>query len=189
MNRIVPLFITVFFCFISFAQEEPIQVEIVKDSSYEFVDPIGSHELRVNMLDLLSGPALHVYYERVVNASSGYGVSTFLDVSDNDASYQNFSVNPYYRFYFLNRKDFGASGVFVEIFSSLASVESDVYYDVYDSDQNEFQISLGMSLGRKWVNRSGFTFETFLGAGRYLLDSEDGNEAHARIGIAIGKRF
>jgi hypothetical protein len=75
--------------------------------------------------------------------------------------------------------------MFVEIFSSLASVQS----DVYGSDKNEFQVSLGMSLGRKWINKSGFTFETFLGMGRYLLDSEDINEVHGRIGIAVGKRF
>jgi hypothetical protein len=185
MNRITPILFIVIASFTIQAQEEPIQVEIVKDSSYEFVDPFGKQELRLNMLDLLSGPALHVFYERVVDASNSYGVSTFLDLSDNNSSYQNFSVNPYYRFYFLNRKDFGAQGMFVEIFSSLASVQS----DVYGSDKNEFQVSLGMSLGRKWINKSGFTFETFLGMGRYLLDSEDLNEVHGRIGIAVGKRF
>ena len=85
----------------------------------------------------------------------------------------------------MNRKDFGAQGIFVEVFRSLASVEA----DNYGSGNNEFQVSLGMSLGRKWINKSGFTFETFLGMGRYLLDSEDINEVHGRIGIAVGKRF
>jgi len=185
MNRITPILFIVIASFTIQAQEEPIQVEIVKDSSFEFVDPFGKQELRLNMLDLLLGPAIHVFYERVVDASNSYGVSTFLDLSDNNSSYQNFSVNPFYRFYFLNRKDFGAQGIFVEVFSSLASVE----VDNYDSGNNEFQVSLGMSLGRKWINKSGFTFETFLGMGRYLLDSEEGNEAHGRIGIAVGKRF
>lgn len=166
----------------TYAQEEPVKVEIVKDSSYEFVDPLGEHELRVNMLDLLVAPALHIYYEHVVDASNGYGVSVFADLGDNDVSFQNFSVNPYYRFYFLNREDFGAQGLFVEAFSSLASVN-------IDNGTDEFQISLGMSVGRKWVNRRGFTFEAFMGFGRYLLDSSQGVEAHSRIGLSIGKRF
>jgi hypothetical protein len=127
-------------------------------------------------------PALHFYYERVVDASNGYGVSVFADLGDNEVSYQNFSVNPYYRFYFFNRKDYGARGLFVEAFSSLASVS---FYDLED----EFQISLGMSVGRKWVNRNGFTFESFLGFGRYLLNPNETHEAHGRIGLSLGKRF
>lgn len=166
----------------TYGQEEPIKVEIVKDSSFEFADPLGKHELRVNMLDLLVSPALHIYYERVVDASIGYGVSVFADLGDNEVSYQNFSVNPYYRFYFFNRKDYGARGLFVEAFSSLASVS---FYE----QEDEFQISLGMSVGRKWVNRNGFTFETFLGFGRYLIKPSETHEVHGRIGVSIGKRF
>ncbi|MGB0260256.1 MAG: hypothetical protein ACPF99_02485 [Flavobacteriaceae bacterium] len=185
MKRIV-LFIL--FVGYTYAQEDPIKVEIVKDSSFEFADPLGKHELRVNMLDLLVSPALHIYYERVVDASTGYGVSVFADLGDNEVSYQNFSVNPYYRFYFFNRKDYGARGLFVEAFSSLASVN---FYDGFFSveDQDEFQISLGMSVGRKWVNRNGFTFETFLGFGRYLINPSETHEVHGRIGVSIGKRF
>ena len=65
MKRIALVLILAIASFTIHAQEEPIQVEIVKDSSYEFVDPFGKQELRLNMLDLLAGPALHVFYERV----------------------------------------------------------------------------------------------------------------------------
>lgn len=182
MKKILSFSSVFLYCLILFSQEEPVKMEIVKDSSFEFADPLGKHELRVNMLDLLVSPALHFYYERVVDASNGYGVSVFADLGDNEVSYQNFSVNPYYRFYFFNRKDYGARGLFVEAFSSLASVS---FYELED----EFQISLGMSVGRKWVNRNGFTFEAFLGIGRYLLNPNETHEAHGRIGLSLGKRF
>lgn len=187
MNR----FASFFFLFIiaySYAQEEPVQVEIVKDSSHEFADPIGKHELRVNMLDLLVSPALHLYYERVIDASNGYGVSLFVDLKNNNVYFQNFSLNPYYRFYFLNRTDYGARGLFVEAFSSLASVNFHEEFGIYE-DKDTFQISLGMSVGRKWVNSSGFTFEAFIGFGRYLLDTPKPIEVHGRFGLSIGKRF
>ncbi|MDG1723109.1 MAG: hypothetical protein P8H91_03315 [Flavobacteriaceae bacterium] len=47
-----------------YAQEEnePItKVEIVKDSSYESPDAFGKHEIRLNALDLVVHPALHIY--------------------------------------------------------------------------------------------------------------------------------
>lgn len=180
-----------------FAQEEDekiTKVEIVKDSSHEFADAFGKHEIRLNALDLVVHPAIHVYYERIVDESNGFGASLFLNFGDNEASYQNFAFTPYYRFYFLNRKDFGASGLFVEVFSSFSSMNFDYYsYDIEEKSENEFQFSMGIALGKKWVNRKGFTFETFIGVGRYFIDRDDENyygpEAHGRFGLSIGKRF
>ena len=174
-----------------YAQEEnePItKVEIVKDSSKEYADAFGKHEIRLNALDLVLHPALHVYYERVVDESNGYGISLFANFGDDETTYQEFALTPYYRFYFLNRKDFGASGMFVEVFSSFASVN----FHKYDSslkDEGEFQFSMGLALGKKWVNRNGFSFEAFAGVGRYFSNQEGIPDAHGRFGLAIGKRF
>ena len=172
-----------------YAQEEDItKVEIVKDSSKEYAQAYGKPEIRLNALDLVVHPALHVYYERVVDESNGYGVSLFANFGDDETTYQEFALTPYYRFYFLNRKDFGASGMFVEVFSSFASVNFHKYSTRF-KDEGEFQFSMGLSLGKKWVNRNGFSFEAFAGVGRYFASEDGAPDAHGRFGLAIGKRF
>lgn len=185
--------IFIIFCTLNlgvFAQEETTKVEIV--NQFEGVEVLEKNELRLNALDLIVHPALSLSYERLVNDANGYGVSLFANFGDNDATYQNFALTPYYRFYFLNRKDFGASGLFVEAFSSFSSVN---FYDSYtsDNDKDEFQFSMGVGLGKKWVNRNGFTFELLAGVGRYFISRDTENnyppEAHGRFGLSIGKRF
>ncbi len=154
-------------------------------------------ELRINALALLAGPALDISYESNISSSSGLGGSLFLNFSGDNYGSQNFSLSPFYRFYFFDLKDYGARGFFVETFTSFASVES---YDRYSGDlpggnytepeqENLFQWSLGFAAGRKWINRAGFSFEFFLGLGRYLLNTDNMDEVHPRIGASLGKRF
>ena len=172
----------------AYAQEETTKVEIV--NQFEEVELLEKNEIRLNALDLIVHPAISLIYERIVDESNGYGVSIFANLGDHDATYQNFSLTPYYRFYFLNRKDYGASGLFVEAFTSFSSVDFDKNKD---TNSNKFQFSMGVALGKKWVNLNGFTFELFAGVGRYFVDNgaddHDRPEAHGRFGISIGKRF
>ena len=172
--------------------DNPTKVEIV--NQFDDVEVSEKNEIRLNALELIVHPALSLSYERLVNASNGFGVSVFANFGDKDTTYQNVALTPYYRFYFLNRKDYGASGLFVEAFSSFSSVNFyDYWYDDGNNDKNEFQFSMGVGLGKKWVNRSGFTFEILAGVGRYFIDRDTDNyshpEAHGRIGLSIGKRF
>ena len=100
--------------------------------------------------------------------------------------------------YFLNRKDYGTKGVFVEAFSSFAtskdndSSDYDELTDSYIERDNIFRVSIGVTFGRKWISRSGYTYEPFVGFGRYL-DNQGSNgsnpEAHFRFGLSIGKRY
>ena len=195
MNKVLIVCFLIIGVFCGYAQEneeDVTKVEVV--NQYEEVEILEKNEIRLNALDLIVHPALSLSYERLVNESNGYGISLFANFGDLDATYHNFSVTPYYRFYFLNRKDYGASGLFVEAFTSFSSVNfQDYWYDSIEKDQNEFQFSMGVALGKKWVNRNGFTFELFAGVGRYFIDNAtDDNyhpEAHGRFGISIGKRF
>lgn len=181
------------FCFGVYAQEEQTtKVEIV--NQFEEVAVLEKNEIRLNALDLIVHPALSLSYERLVNHTNGYGVSIFANFGDDDTTYQNFAITPYYRFYFLNRKDYGASGMFVEAFSSFSSVNfNDYWYGDEVKSENEFQFSMGIGLGKKWVNSNGFTFEILAGVGRYFINRDKENysqpEAHGRIGLSIGKRF
>ena len=183
-------------------QEKVIKVEIVKDSSFEAADSFGNNELRVNFFDLLVLPGFHGYYERIIDENSSYGTGLFINFSDNlssDIVQRRFAISPYYRLYFLNRRDYGAKGLFVELFGSFASAKDmddndlyDVYYDDFDDRDNIFRFSVGATIGRKWITRSGYTFEPFIGVGRYLDShgSSDRNpEAHIRFGFSIGKRY
>ena len=183
-------------------EEKVIKVEIVKNSSFEAADSFGNNEFRVNFFDLLVLPGFHGYYERIIDENSSYGTGLFINFSDNlssDIVQRRFAISPYYRLYFLNRKDYGAKGLFVELFSSFASAKDmnddalyNVFYNDFDDRDNIFRVSVGATIGRKWITRSGYTFEPFIGVGRYL-DSQDSNggnpEAHLRLGFSIGKRY
>ena len=154
--------------------------------------------MRVNFFDLLVLPGFHGYYEKIIDENSSYGTGLFINFSDNlssDIVQRRFAISPYYRLYFLNRKDYGAKGLFVELFSSFASAKDMNDYGLYndfDDRDNIFRVSVGATIGRKWITRSGYTFEPFIGVGRYL-DSQGSNggnpEAHVRLGFSVGKRY
>jgi hypothetical protein len=140
-------------------EEKVIKVEVVNNSSLDAAYPKGENELRVNALSFLTVSDINIFYERILNRSSSFGLSMFINGGDDvgDITDRKFAINPYYRFYFYNSKEYGARGFFVEGFSSFASLESE-----------SLQVSLGMSIGQKWVNTNGFSFELFLGLSRYI---------------------
>ena len=135
-------------------------------------------------------------------------------IRDRSSSWsEKFSLNPFYRFYFLNKTDFGGEGYFAEIFIKFSNIEynKETYYN--DPMPNEpystteeikvWDIAPGFGVGRKWVNKKGWTFEYMVGVGRFLF-ANNGNddctncgydvydnrpEATFKGGISIGKRF
>ena len=177
-------------------EEKVIKVEIVKNSSFESPEVLGEREIKLVVTDILFVPGLHGYYEKIVdeNSSFGFGVLTALDDSVVGVN-RRFAFSPFYRLYFLNRQDFGAQGSFIELFSSFASVrnfEFDVLSNGYSDSSTVFRFSLGATLGKKWVTRNGYTYETFVGAGRYLDNKDeidDNPQTHIKLGLSIGKRF
>ena len=177
-------------------EEKVIKVEIVKNSSFESPEVLGEREIKLVVTDILFVPGLHGYYEKIVdeNSSFGFGVLTALDDSVVGVN-RRFAFSPFYRLYFLNRQDFGAQGSFIELFSSFASVrnfEFDVLLNGYSDSSTVFRFSLGATLGKKWVTRNGYTYETFVGAGRYLDNKDeigDNPQTHIKLGLSIGKRF
>ena len=193
------------------------QVEVLKNDKQvtELFDEIGDSEIKLDVIDFLTQPALNIGYEIINDSYSSYGAEVFLNFNDNNLSRswaEKFSLNPFYRFYFLNKTDFGGEGYFAEVFIKFANIEYDRNIYFYDSMPNEpystteeikaWDIAPGVGVGRKWVNKKGWTFEYMLGFGRYLFansendDSPDGGsvsdyrpEATFKGGISIGKRF
>ena len=212
---LLPLFILLFT--LSYSQDVQ-QVEVIKSDKQvtKLFDELGDSEIKLDVLDLLSLPALNIGYEKINDSYSSYGADIFLNFNDGSASNswsEKFSLNPFYRFYFLNKTDFGGEGYFAEVFLKLSYLhyDRDTYYygpnpDIpfYIGSENvkTFDIAPGVGIGKKWVNKKGWTFEYMIGVGRFLFndkgdDNLDGDyssnnyrpEATFKGGISIGKRF
>ena len=130
--------------------------------SQENEDNIRTHELRLDGLKLLAGPIAEASYEFVKNENSGYGVSIFVNLgSDSPVWVENFSITPFYCYYFFNKEDYGAKGFFVEGFGKLSFGDNSYENINYNNDRDEenfTDLSLGMALGQKWVNKNVFFF-------------------------------
>lgn len=110
----------------------------------------------------------------------------------------NFSVTPYYRYYFGNKP---AAGFFAEGFGMLNNFRD--YYSTYIGDWNSgigywennrktrTDFALGIGIGGKWISRKGVLLEINAGVGRNIFGgSYDGEfELVGRGGITVGYRF
>jgi hypothetical protein len=212
---LIPLFILLF----TKAYGQDVQpVEVIKSDRQvtELFDELGDSEIKLDVLDFLTQPALNIGYEKINDSYSSYGADVFFNFNDNNSSSswsEKFSLNPFYRFYFLNKTDFGGEGYFAEVFIKFSNIEynRETYY--YDPMPNEpystyeeikvWDIAPGFGVGRTGVNKKGWTFEYMVGVGRFLF-TNDGNddctncgydvydnrpEATFKGGISIGKRF
>jgi hypothetical protein len=203
MKNLITLFFII--TLTSYSQDKIQQVEVVKtDTQIEkFSKQIGSKEFKLDFLDLLVFPALSVGYEKINDSSTAFGATLFINLGGEDSDWNdNLAITPYYRFYFLQSEDYGGYGVFAEVFTKFAFGDAEVYNDNFTNNsnfpayenENYFDMALGLAVGRKWINRKGFTLETLFGVGRNLFfdeesDSGDRSAASARLNISIGKRF
>ena len=178
-------------------EEKIIKVEVVKNSSFESAESYGDNEIKLVVSDIIFVPGFHFYYEKIIDSNSSYGIG-ILTAFDDEGIFgvnRQFAISPFYRMYFLNRQDFGAKGSFVELFSSFARVqnyEAGQFYLGRENDETYSRFSFGASIGKKWITRSGYTIETFIGGGRYLDNIDDIGDnpgGHFKLGLAIGRRF
>ena len=99
-------------------------------------------------------------------------------------------INMLMAIYFFNKEDYGAKGLFVEVFSKFASGED--YDDVFNNGDEKvdyFDAALGLSIGKKWVNRRGFMLEISLGGGRNIGLDDNSPDFTFRGGVSLGYRF
>ena len=124
------------------------------------------------------------------------GLGFSANFNSSDLGIFNFHISPYYRVYFLNREDYGAGGLFAEVFSSIGETEYESYEyeglrEVYVNNK-QIQVSFGASIGKKWINRKGYSFEWQIGMGRFLGGENENSSmqrTHGRFGFSVGKRF
>jgi hypothetical protein len=178
---------------ISFAQE--------KEATYP-QDVNKKYEVKLNAFSLIVFSSLDVSYEYLLNKDSSFGIGVFYNFNDvdNDLYYpKRFSITPYYRWYFSETRF--ARGFFVEGFGMLNTYEDNYYYDYngnYNGDQpiKETDFALGVSVGGKFIIKSGFTAEIYGGVGRNLFNNDSNNnnvnfsnDLITRGGISLGYRF
>ena len=180
------LILTLFLCFSLGAFSQEIEIEFPQDIDKK-------HELSINALTLIVSEWVDVSYEYLIDEESSFGVDLQFGLDNNQDfdTYRTFSVTPNYRRYFSNKY---TRGFFLEIFGMLHSYE-DFYYD-YNTVSNTYltasktDFSLGISVGGKWVTKSGFMTEIFAGIGRNLSNDEDDFlQVVGRVGISLGYRF
>ena len=195
MKKLILIFILT--PLLSIAQEVR-KVEVIKsDTQIENLNKLlGQNEIKIDFLDFVLFPALTVGYEKSRNSSTAFGATMFINFNGDIGNDWNdkFTITPYYRFYFLESQDYGGYGVFAEIFGKLTFGENEYYDNISPNlvSDSYFDIAPGLAVGRKWINRKGFTFELMFGVGRNLLyDEKDSNRSSGtvRAGISIGKRF
>lgn len=185
----ITLIILVFVSSLSIAQE-------IEEKTYP-QDVDKKTELKINAFGLVAFEWLDVSYERLINEESSFGVGLLVgfDNNDNLDTYRKFSLTPYYRRYFSAKY---ARGFFVEGFGMLHSYEDRNYDYFYDSsgnfisnstDETNTEFAVGFSIGGKFVSKTGFTTEIYLGVGRNLGGDSNSVEGVARGGISLGYRF
>ena len=123
-----------FLCYFNIYGQNTIEeVRVIKDDKQidALFDKIGSNELKLDILDILSQPALQITYEKINDPYSSFGADIFLNFNDTNASgswSDKLALTPFYRFYFFDKRDFGGSGFFTEVFSKFSFGESYVEY-------------------------------------------------------------
>jgi hypothetical protein len=188
----IALFILLIATTISFAQE--------KEETYP-QDINKKYEVKLNAFSLIVFSSLDVSYEYLLNKDSSFGVGVFYNFNDvNDDLYypKKFSITPYYRWFFSETRF--ARGFFVEGFGMLNTYEDNDYY-YYNGNYNpnqpvkETDFALGISVGGKFIIKSGFTAEIYGGVGRNLFNNDNNNNSNfnndliTRGGISLGYRF
>ena len=96
--------------------QEVQKVEIIKtdDQISNLFDQLGSNEIKLDLIDIIAYPAFDITYEKIKNPYNSFGASLFINFSSEQNSdwVDKFSLTPYYRFYFFNKKDYGGAGFF-----------------------------------------------------------------------------
>jgi hypothetical protein len=133
------------------------------------------HELKIGAIHLLGASTFEGTYEYIYSKDFTYGASLLFSFDNKNYYDEEFSITPFARFYFQETKEYGAQGFFVEGFGKYVSGK-------YSPG------ALGLCLGKKWTNSSGFVFEILGGGGRTIGGSNK-PDAIFRGDFLIGYRF
>ncbi|NJB81804.1 DUF3575 domain-containing protein [Wenyingzhuangia aestuarii] len=151
----------------------------------------NKNELKINVYFTAFG-LFETTYERNLNRKSSLGITGLYSFSKKYDEDVNFQISPFYRRYFGKKY---ASGFFIEGFGTLGSIDGKQLTDVngnitLNEGPDVIDLSLGLSIGYKWVTKKGIIFEALFGMGGNLFNANktDHNIINRRA-ISIGYRF
>ncbi|MCP1996122.1 hypothetical protein [Flavobacterium sp. HSC-61S13] len=171
--------------------------DISLDSVLDYEIP--SHEIRYGALKLAFGGIFEGGYEYVFKPRHGFGTNVLVNFNPKEYGegyYEDFAINPYYRFYLLKTKNYWGKGLFVEGFlnfytgrESPSTIEFEgANIVVTHEDRRYFETAIGLAVGQKWVYKSGFVLELKAGVGNSLLGNSD-VQANFKGDVSLGYRF
>jgi hypothetical protein len=168
--------------------QNTVSLETTKPSIF-----VKKHEVRVGGLKLLAVSTLEASYEYIYSKDFTYGSSILVSAYDG-ISPEEFSITPFARFYFTETKEYGAKGFFVEGFAKYFTGKYEKYEPsiIWNNASPVVSVNgaaLGLSLGRKWINNSGFVLELAAGYGRTIVGSTNEIPGVFRGDLSIGYRF
>lgn len=145
------------------------------------------HEFTFGAVKLLAGPIVEVNYEYIFREDFTFGSSVLVNGRNDNDWEEDFSVTPFVRFYFQERKEFAAKGFFIEGFGKYSNGRNNDYGN--DNKQRYNAASLGLAGGYKLINRTGFVLEVVAGGGRTLGEPQNAPDFIFRGDINLGYRF
>ncbi len=149
------------------------------------------NEVKLNLLFTSLG-LFETTYERSLNKKSSIGITGLYVFSKKNDEDTNFLISPFYRRYFGERY---ASGFFIEGFGTFGSTDGKQLTDIngnitLNEGSDVLDLSLGLSIGGKWITKSGIVFEVLVGMGANLFNSDKtDHDVINRRAISIGYRF
>lgn len=147
------------------------------------------HEIKFGAVKMLAGPIFEGTFEYIYSKDFTFGSSLLVNLQKDSNYYEDFSITPFARFYFQETKEYGAKGFFVEGFAKYVTGKYDKYNYLNYNKESFSSGVLGISLGKKWINHSGFVLELLGGIGRTLGSSKVAPDVMFRGDINIGYRF
>jgi len=145
----------------------------------------SNNEIKINMGSLLF-ELPEVSYEHIINEESSFGISVAFPIDKNKSVSYGFIVYPNYRIYFSNKR---AAGFFFEGNSAIFSQRFQKDGFPERADKNKIGFGLGIAIGGKFLTKSGFIGEIYIGGGRNFVNTDIIDSGYPRAGISIGKRF
>ena len=153
------------------------------------------HEVKIGSIKMLAGPVFEGTYEYIYSKDFTFGSSVQVSFINNDNYYEQFSITPFARFYFQETKEYGAKGFFFEGFAKYFTgkyVPNSLNnnFGFYSGPAQKYNsAAIGISLGKKWINRSGFVLELLFGYGRTIGSDKNQPPGVLRGDLNIGYRF
>jgi len=148
---------------------------------------VDKHELKIGVLKPIIYQTIEVTYEYIPFSKLGFGTSVLFNTDKTNRFTEDFSITPFARFYFQDPNLQNGNGLFLEGFGKYISGRN---RELNDIDVEYNSTAVGLSVGYKWLFKSGLIIEPVLGFSQSITRSNTAAAVgNLRSDISIGYRF